>query len=69
MHRSSVSSSNIRSVGYEPDSFTLEIEFNDGSTYQYYGVPEVEFDAFMNSSSKGRYFNAYIKGRYDTSRV
>jgi hypothetical protein len=69
MTRSSVSSSNIRSIGYEPSSSTLEIEFNDGSVYQYYGVPEAEFDAFISAGSKGRYFNGNIRNHYAATRV
>lgn len=64
MDRVSVSSSNIRSIGYDAESMTLEIEFNSGAVYQYQGVPQVEYDAFMNAGSKGTHFNANIKDRF-----
>jgi hypothetical protein len=64
MERVSVSSSNIRSIGYDSDSMTLEVEFNSGAVYQYQGVPQAEYDAVMNAGSKGRYFNASIKNRF-----
>lgn len=51
MNRKSVSSSRMRSVGWEND--TLEIEFNDGAVYQYYNVTHDEYLAFVNSSSLG----------------
>ena len=38
MQRDYVSSSNIVSVGYDPASETLEIEFQSGAVYQYYNV-------------------------------
>jgi len=64
MERIAVSSSNIQSVGYDADSSTLEIEFNSGGLYQYQGVPQSEYDAFMNAGSKGKYFHANIKNGY-----
>lgn len=64
MERTRVSSSNISSIGYESDSQILEIEFNHGAIYQYFGVPEYEYDGMMNSDSKGTYLNSNIKGRY-----
>lgn len=61
MERTPVTSSNIVSVGYEAETLTLEIEFKNGSVYQYSGVPSDEFDSFMNAGSKGTYFHARIK--------
>jgi hypothetical protein len=40
MERTPVSSSNLVAVGYDPGSYTLEVEFHSGSIYQYSGVPE-----------------------------
>ena len=69
MERTHVTSSNIRSIGYELESQTLEVEFNNGSVYQYHGVPEHEYDAVMNASSHGIYFNANIKNRYGCTKL
>jgi len=69
MERIPVSSSNLQSVGFDPDSSTLEIEFKGGAVYQYQGVPQAEFDAFMNASSLGKYFHANIKDRYATVKL
>lgn len=64
MDRTPVSSSNIASIGYDEDSQTLEVEFKDGSVYQYSGVPLSEHKGIMNASSHGSYLNANIKNRY-----
>ncbi len=64
MERTPVSSSNISAVGYDADGQTLEIEFTNGSVYQYANVPVGEYDGFMASDSKGKYFHANIKNRY-----
>ena len=61
MQRIPVSSSNIRSVGYESVSQTLEVEFNNGGVYQYYGVSESRYSGLMSAGSKGSYFDSYIK--------
>lgn len=64
MERQHVSSSNLRSVGYDPVSSVLEIEFLSRSVYQYYGVPGLVVARLLGASSKGGYFHRYIKGRY-----
>ena len=69
MQRTPVSSSNIESIGYDESSCTLEIEFNNGSVYQYFDVPTVVYEEFIASDSKGGYLAKNIKGRYRYSRV
>ena len=69
MERYSVASSNISSIGYVAASETLEIEFLSGSIYQYYNVPQNMYDQLMQTGSKGRFLNTYIKNAYPFSRV
>ena len=69
MDRHSVASSNIAAIGYDSASETLEIEFLNGSVYQYYGVPQNIYDQMMAASSKGKFLNAYIKNAYPYSRI
>ena len=69
MERLQVVSSNIRSVGYDPGSSTLEVEFNSGSIYQYLNVAKDEYEGLMSASSKGRYFNTNIKKAYQDVRI
>jgi hypothetical protein len=64
MERIPVVSTNIRSIGYDADSQTLEVEFNNGSIYQYAGVSQYDHEGMINADSKGKYLNANIKGRY-----
>ncbi|MBB4606146.1 hypothetical protein GGR59_002391 [Xanthomonas arboricola] len=68
MERTPVTSSNISSIGYDADSQILEVEFNNGSVYEYSGVPENEHVGLMSADSKGTYFNANIKKRYPFSK-
>ncbi|WP_061223377.1 KTSC domain-containing protein [Leptospira weilii] len=69
MKRDSVSSSNIRSIGYDAGSQTLEVEFLNGGIYQYFDVPNSIFNGLMNASSHGEYLAANVKGTYRYSKV
>ncbi len=69
MQRSPVASSNVRSVGYDEDSQTLEVEFHGGSVYQYLGVTPSEYSALMQAASVGSYLHAHIKNKYPTEKI
>lgn len=64
MQRTHVMSSNLRAVGYAPESQVLEVEFKSGSVYVYSHVPEWVHAELMAASSKGTYFHASIRDRY-----
>nr|DAU45782.1 MAG TPA: KTSC domain [Caudoviricetes sp.] len=57
-----VVSSNVHSIGYEPD--TLYVKFNNGALYEYYKVPEGIFKAFLISSSKGKFVHNVLRNFY-----
>jgi hypothetical protein len=61
MNRQAVDSSNLASVGYDPQTQTLEVEFRHGGIYQYYNVPKSVYDGLMDASSHGQYFDRNIK--------
>lgn len=67
MIRINVKSSNLKSVGF--DSNVLEIEFLDGGVYQYFDVPTDVYHLLMNASSKGIFFDKFIKGHYKYIKV
>lgn len=69
MDRSYVASSNIASIGYDESTQTLEVEFLNGTIYQYYNVPIGLYQQLMQEGSKGRFLNTYIKNAYPYSRV
>lgn len=70
MERIAVQSSNLRSVGYDPLTSTLEIQFYSGSIYQYISVPQHIYDSLMKAGSKGTYFDQHIKkGGYSYNRI
>ena len=68
MKREPVNSSNIKSVGFDPMTDTLEIEFGNGDVWQYKGVPEAIYQEMMEAASIGKYFYANIKNQFDAEK-
>lgn len=69
MERDIVASSNLASVGYDRSTEILEVEFLDGSIYQYFNVPQSIYEQLMQAPSKGGFLNSCIKGIFAFSRV
>lgn len=69
MDRQLVASTNLASIGYDEPSETLEVEFSNGTVYQYYNIGAALFEQLMQATSKGQFLNAYIRNAYPYSRV
>ena len=62
-------SSNIKAVGYDRDSKTLQITFSNGATYTYSDVPLAMYEGLFTADSAGRYVQQFIvKGKYKSSK-
>jgi KTSC domain-containing protein len=70
MDRIPVSSSSIAAAGYDDMSRTLEIEFTNGHTYQYFDVTRHVYETIVGGSiSVGQYFNENVRNVYRYARV
>lgn len=70
MNRIPVESSNLKSVGYDPESETLEIQFRaNDRVYQYYEIPQVVFNGLMAMKDKGFYLKHVIGNAYDYKEI
>jgi KTSC domain-containing protein len=69
VRREPVSSSNLQSVGYDPQNRILEIAFHGNGVYQYEDVNHSIYTELMAAPSKGRYFDERIRDRYAWRRV
>ena len=69
MERKRVNSSKIRSVGYDPKSQALEVEFSDGKIVTYSGVSPEVHRQFMAAPSATSFFEDKIDESYPSSRV
>ena len=69
MDRIKVESTNIKSIGYNEVKVILEIEFLNGSIYNYFKVKPKTFKEIMKAESKGKYFHKNIREKYEYLRV
>lgn len=69
MTRTKVTSETLKSVGYEPDSERLELEFSGGDVYEYEKVQPYLYMGLMDTSAKESYFEKYIKDKYKFAKV
>ncbi len=69
MQRQAVSSSMLRSVGYDAATQTLEVEFLNGSVYQYFAVPATTYHNLLAADSLGSYFQANIRGAFSYQKL
>ncbi|HEX9844971.1 MAG TPA: KTSC domain-containing protein [Candidatus Nitrosotenuis sp.] len=70
MERIRVDSGNIRIIGYDESTQTLEIEFQQSGTYQYFGISKKIHDDFMKYAlSHNQYYTRYIKNRYRHKKI
>lgn len=69
MERIYVMSSEIKSVGYDGDTGTLEVEFLDGSVHRYHNVPRIAHLALMTARAKGLHFNSYIRNKFPGGKI
>ena len=69
MQLTTVESSMIYAVGYDPDTQTLEVVFNRTGVYRYYDVPPEEYEELMAAESKGRYMLDCIIDVYPWSQI
>jgi hypothetical protein len=64
MERTPVQSSCVATVGYDPVTSVLEIEFKNGKVYRYQQVPRAAYRLLIQAPSIGRYVNEQIVPRF-----
>ena len=69
MERKRVNATKIRSVGYDEKNQVLEVEFPNGSIYQYSGVSREVHRRLMAAPSPGSYFDDQISEEFSSKRV
>lgn len=69
MEMKPVTSSQIKEVGYDPQTLTLGIRFNSGGLHHYAGVTPEKHAEFIGAESIGKHFGAQIRGKYEHTRI
>ena len=64
MRVTAVESTTLVTVAYDEARELLQLEFCSRAVYQYFNVPAVVHQSLLAASSKGRYFNQAIRGRF-----
>jgi hypothetical protein len=64
-----VVSSNISAAGFDAQSGTMRVRFNNGGTYDAKGATQADYDDFKLAKSKGVHFNKILKQAFAWSRV
>ena len=69
MRITAVDSTTLVTVSYEDAQGLLQLDFCSRAGYQYFRVPALVHHSLLDASSKGRYFNQAIRGRFPYRRI
>jgi hypothetical protein len=64
-----VTSSNLKAVGYDAFTQELQVEFQNGTSYIYEGVPVETFNDLLGAKSVGNFFMRNVRGIFGARRV
>lgn len=67
--RDPVESSNLSSVGYCEQRRTLAVMFRDGTLIHYHELPAALYAAMCEAPSKGRFFHAFVRGKFHALKL
>lgn len=68
----SIQSDSVLAAGYDVNSMTMTVQFNNGRTYEYYGIPVELWNSFIAAqphpwSQVG--YPRLVQGRYSYARI
>lgn len=69
MNMEKVVSSNVHSVGHDPATNNLHIQFKSGETYVYHGVSPEKHQALISAPSIGAHLNAHVKPHHKFKKL
>ena len=69
IRRHHMKSSAVRSAGYDDNDWVLQVEFANGSIYNYFRVPPREYRALLEAPSKGTFVNRQVKPYYEYEEI
>lgn len=64
MVTTNVQSTTLATVSYDGTRNLLQLCFQDGRVYSYFGVPAQTHCGLLAAASKGAYFNREIRGKF-----
>lgn len=69
MQTTTIDSTSLAEVGYEQDESTLRVQFQNGSTYDYFDVPANVYEGILKATSAGRFFNENVLDSFSYERI
>ena len=69
MIRQPVMSLVVLAIGYDLEEAVLEVEFKNGTIYQYFEVPEPIFLAVMSSGTPETHLDQHVKNVYRNLKI
>lgn len=69
MERTPVDSSAIASVGYDPESRKLHVEFHSGKVHEYTDVEPETHASLLAAPSIGAHFSKHIRPHYPSQLI
>jgi hypothetical protein len=69
MIRLPVKSSQLAEVGFDPFQEILEVQFINGSVYEYAHVPAPVYYGLISAESIGTYFAQNIRYQFPTTKI
>ena len=67
--RVSVESACIASIAFSPEENVLQLEFRNGLSYEYLGVPTALYSDLLAAHSKGAFVTRFIRGHFPFRRL
>jgi len=64
-----VNSSAINTAEYISESEVMTVYFNNGSVYEYSHMPKFYWRGLYESTSKGKFLNSFVFGRFPFNKV
>lgn len=59
----------LAGIAFDHDRTILQLEFRDGTVYQYFQVPRQAYQNLLRADSKGAYFNRHVRSVFRSARL
>ena len=59
----------VADISYDPETGDMTVAFVQRGTYVYHDVPLDDYTDFQLSNSHGKYFNFYIRDKFNFERI
>jgi KTSC domain len=69
MRIAAVESTTLAIIACDESRELLQLEFRNRAVYRYFSVPGRVQEGLLRAASRGRYFNAEIRGRFRYARI